>query len=140
MDRKAVEVFRYPADMTGAGPRPAFDVLAAVLPHIRARGCYGTYRARDGPPEYFACAERLPSDPDRYPDLESGTIPGGLYVRRVLIGDWRQMISEIPRNFQRLVQEFPVDRSRPSIEYYRGDHELELLVPVLDRRAISPDR
>jgi hypothetical protein len=138
VDREDVEVFRYPADMTGAGPKPAFDVLVSTLPRMPERGCYGTFRLREGPPEYFACAERLPSDPPKYAGLESGIIPGGLYVRRIFFGDWRQAIGDIPGHFERLVREYHNEPTRPSIEYYRGDNELQLFLPVVDRKARSP--
>ena len=134
VERDEVEVFRYPADMTGAGPKPAFDVLMSTLPNAMGREIFGTYRAREGPPEYYACARRLPSDPARYKDLETGTIPGGLYVRRVYLADWRSLIPEIPGSFHRLIEEFHHDSARPSIEFYRGDNELHLLLPVLDRK------
>jgi hypothetical protein len=140
VERDAVDVFRYPADMTGAGPKPAFDVLLATLPHLLDRGIYGTFRARDGPPEYYACAQRLPSDPASYRHLETGTILGGLYVRRVYLGDWRLAIQDIPGNFHRLVDEFSHDATRPSIEFYRGDTELQLFLPVRDRTARPPPK
>jgi hypothetical protein len=133
VEREEVEVFRTAADMTGAGPKPAFELLFSSLPRPEARECYGTYRARDGPPEYYACAGRLASDPATYRGLETGSIPGGLYVRRIYPGDWRRMIEEIPGQFQRFLAEFHHDVSRPSIEFYVGDHELQLFLPVLDR-------
>jgi hypothetical protein len=138
VEREPVEVFRYPADMTGAGPKPAFDVLLSTLPNVRDRGIYGTFMPREGRAEYFACAQRLPSDPPRYHDLTTGAIAGGLYVRRIYLTDWRPMIPHIPENFHRLVDEFHYDATRPSIEYYRGDRELHLLLPVLDRKDRAP--
>jgi|HubBroStandDraft_3_1064219.scaffolds.fasta_scaffold103888_2 hypothetical protein len=138
VEREAVDVFRYPADMTGAGPKPAFDVLLSTLPDVMDRGIYGTFRVREGPPEYFACAQRLPTDPPAYPDLQAGTIPGGLFVRRIYLGDWRLTIPDIPRHFHRLVAEYHHDPGRPSIEWYRGDNELQLLLPVLDRKERPP--
>lgn len=138
VEREPLEVFRYPADMTGAGPKPAFDVLLAVLPRPGARGIYGTFRLREGPPEYYACATRLPSDPKEVEDLERGVIPGGLYVRRIFLGDWRTMIVDIPGHFERMVEEYHHDLTRPSIECYRGTTELQLYLPVSDRAPRSP--
>lgn len=140
VEREAVDVFRYPADMTGAGPKPAFDVVLSTVPKAEERGIYGTFLLTEGAPEYYACAERLPSDPSRYDHLENGTIPGGLYVRRIFLGDWRKMISDIPGHFHRLVEEYHHDAARPSIERYRGDRELQLFLPVLDRKERTPPR
>jgi hypothetical protein len=132
VEREPIPVFRFPADMTGAGPKPAFEVLMATLPKAIGREIYGTFQLRDGPPEYFACATRLPSDPSKLSDLDTGVIPGGLYVRRVFVGDWRDHITDIPRHFQRMVEEFHHDISRPSIELYGGS-DLQLFLPIMNR-------
>ncbi|MCI4323481.1 MAG: hypothetical protein L3K03_05600 [Thermoplasmata archaeon] len=132
VERKPVPVFRYPADMTGAGPKPAFEALMASLPSTMDREIYGTFLLRDGPPEYFACATRHPDDPEKYSHLDSGVIPGGLYVRRIFLGDWRDHITDLPRHFQRMVEEFHHDASRPSIELY-GPGRLQLFLPTIDR-------
>jgi hypothetical protein len=140
VEREELAVFRYPADMTGAGPTPAFDVIVSTVPNLLDRGIYGTFLARDGPPEYYACAERLLSDPPNYRGLETGTILGGLYVRRIYLGDWRKRIEDIPVNFHRLMAEFHHDPARASIELYRSDNELHLFLPVLDWKERSPPK
>ncbi len=141
VERRPVPVFRYPADMTGAGPKPAFDVLMSALPRPKDREIYGTFLLREGPPEYFACGARRPDDPAEIEDLSSGVVPGGLYVRRVFLGDWRNHLEDIPGHFQRMVQEFHHDASRPSLELY-GSRDLQLFLPVTDRgpRAAVPPR
>jgi hypothetical protein len=132
VERKPISVFRYPADMTGAGPKPAFEALMASLPSTADREIYGTFLLRDGPPEYFACATRNPDDPAKYDHLDSGVIPGGLYVRRIFLGDWREHIPDIPGHFHRMADEFHHDPSRPSIEIY-GLRDLQLFLPTVDR-------
>jgi hypothetical protein len=132
VERKPVTVFRYPADMTGAGPKPAFEALMATLPRAPDREIYGTFLLRDGPPEYFACATRGPEDAASYKHLDTGVIPGVLYVRRIFLGDWRDHIMDIPRHFQHMVEEFHHDASRPSIELY-GPRDLQLFLPTINR-------
>jgi hypothetical protein len=132
VERKSLAVFRYPADMTGAGPKPAFEALMAALPTASGREIYGTFLPREGPPEYYACATRLPGDRPKYDHLETSVMPGGLYVRRVFLGDWRLHVTDIPGHFQRMVKEFHHDASRPSIELY-GPSDLQLFLPAIDR-------
>lgn len=134
--RKPVPVFRFPADMTGAGPKPAFEALMSTLPGTMDRQVYGTCLLRDGPPEYFACASQLPDDPETFEHLSCGVIPGGLYVRRIFLGDWRDHVIDIPHHFQRMVEEFHHDAARPSIELYDA-RNLQLFLPTLDRISRS---
>lgn len=63
--------------------------------------------------------------------LDTGVIPGGLYVREKM-KDWSSRIPEIGRTFMAMVERerHRVDNSRPSIEFYRSQDELILLLPV----------
>ena len=76
----------------------------------------------------------MPHDDPKAMGLDVGTIPGGLYVRRKIF-DWESVIAQgkLGSIFKEMVQSYPVDRSRPDIEYYRSMSELHLLVPVLGR-------
>ena len=68
--------------------------------------------------------------------LEVGSIPGGWYVRRKVF-DWEQVIAagKLGSIFEEMVKLYPIDRSRPEIEYYRSMKELHLLVPVANRET-----
>ena len=79
--------------------------------------------------DYRACVEVR--DQDRVvPELESGTLPGGRYLRARLHGDPPAVYDRIGPTFDELTQHTTPDTSRPSIEYYRRKDEIDLLLPI----------
>jgi len=134
VERQEVEVLRVLADMKGKGPPEAMKRLESRLSSLKGRKFYGTFRLLPDGEEYFACVEKMPHDDPKAMGLDVGTIPGGLYVRRKIF-DWESVIAQgkLGSIFKEMVQSYPVDRSRPDIEYYRSMSELHLLVPVLGR-------
>jgi len=136
VERTDVEVLRVLADWKGGGPAEAMHRLESKLPSLKGRHFYGTFRLLPAGEEYFACVEKLATDDPRTMGLEVGVIPGGLYARRKVF-DWEKVIAagQLGTIFQNMVAEYPVDRSRPDIEYYRSMKELHLLVPVLNRES-----
>lgn len=137
VERAAVEVLRFRADMKGGGPAEAMRSLESKLPSLKGRRFYGTFRLRPEGEEYYACVERWASDDPSAMGLEVGTVPGGLYVRRKVF-DWERVIADgrLGSIFQEMVAYYAVDRARPDIEYYRSMSELHVLVPVLSREPL----
>jgi len=124
-------VMRVKADMKGKGPAEAFDILESKLPTLKGRKFYGCFHETPEGEEYYACVGRLEGDnPDRM-QLDTGIIPGGKYARRK-ISDWESKVREgqLPRLFQEMIETYNVDPNRPSIEFYRSQTELQLLLPV----------
>lgn len=70
-----------------------------------------------------------PGDDPAALNLPIGAIPGGRHARRKL-ADWEQPTDEIGPAFEAMAAEHPDDRTRPSIEFYRSQRELILLLPV----------
>jgi hypothetical protein len=110
-----------------AGAAEAFRQLEARLPGLKRRKFYGTFQPPDGP--YRACVAREPDDDPPAMGLATWTIPGGKYGRGKL-ANWEEHIPEIGRTFQRMALECERDPNRPSVEFYRSQRELELLLPV----------
>lgn len=75
-------VVRVRAHFAHGGPPIAFRIPEAKLPTLWGRHLYGWAEA-----DNFACVGRDPPDEPPVMPLESGTIPGGLYVRRK-IREW----------------------------------------------------
>jgi hypothetical protein len=118
----------YVESATGlAGAAEAFDRLEARLPSLKGRKFYGTFQPPAGP--YRACVATRPGDDVTALGLETWTIPGGKYSRRKL-ADWADRLPEIGRTFQRMAEDREPDPSRPSVEFYRSQKELILLLPV----------
>jgi len=106
--------------------RRAWDELEAVVA-LRGRRFYGAFDpvAED----YRACVEMRDGD-ELVPDLESGTLPGGRYLRARLRGDPPGVYERIGPTFEELTRERKPDLSRPSLEHYRRHDEIDLLLPI----------
>jgi GyrI-like small molecule binding domain len=80
--------------------------------------------------DYRACVEVRAGD-ELVPGLESGSIPGGRYLRARLRGEPPGLYESIKPTFDELMQRATRDESRPSLEHYRRHDEVDLLLPIL---------
>ena len=111
------------------GAKETFGILERKLTSLRGRKFYGTYDPGTG--EYRACvAVQSGDDPSRL-GLQTWSIPGGLYLREKM-SDWTTRVQDIGKTFARMAEQSGnrVDESRPSVEFYRSESELILLLPV----------
>ena len=108
------------------GVRQAWDALEAVV-DLRSRHFYGAFYP--GANEYRACVEVRDGD-ELVDGLESGTLPGGRYLRARLQGDPPGVYERIGPTFDEMAREHASDESRPGLEYYRRHDEIELLLPI----------
>jgi hypothetical protein len=138
VERRELVVLRLRADMRGKGPAEAFERLERTLPTIRGRRFYGAFRILPEGEEYFACVERIATDDAERMALEVATLPGGRYMRRRLF-DWLKTIEsgDLGKQYQEMVRSYPVDPSRPSLEFYRSQKEMQILLPVTSS-AVAP--
>jgi len=79
---------------------------------------------------YRLCTERLPRDRENPLGLDETTIPGGRYLRLRLSGDPPGVYSQIAAAFDELFEHAEHDPTRPLIEFYRREGEVDCLVPV----------
>jgi len=122
-------VLRVKADMKGKGPSAAFNLLESKLQTLKGRKFYGTFQFTPDGEEYYACVVRIDSDDPGKMQLETGVIPGGLYVRTKL-PDWEKKIAQLPSLFEEMARTHDVDPTRPSLEFYRSQAEMQLFLPV----------
>ena len=117
------------ADGGPKGAKEAFNRLESKFPSLRGRKFYGTFRQTTG--EYRACVAREPGDDPQRLGLASDVIPGGLYLREKM-KNWTSRTDEIGKMFMAMGERERqrVDSSRPSIEFYRSQDELILLLPI----------
>jgi len=106
--------------------RRAWNELEAVVA-LGGRRFYGAFDAVAN--DYRACVEVREGD-EIVPGLESGTLPGGRYLRARLHGDPPGVYERIAPTFDELVRQAKPDESRPSLEYYRRSDEIDLLLPI----------
>ena len=112
------------------GVQEAWRQLESRLPTIKRRKFFGTSRLVGEKIEYRACV--VPSDesePSRL-GLETFTIPRGNYASKKLV-DWTNQTNLIKTICEELSSKYAVDSSRPHIEFYRGQKELVLMVPIV---------
>jgi len=121
----AVMFIRTPDDVMAFGP--AFERLEQLV-GLRGRKYYGAFYPREK--EYRACVEVKEGDDAQALGLESGTLPGGRYLRARLSGEPPELYGRIGPTFEALIAQNAPDESRPSIEFYRRFDEVDLLLPV----------
>ncbi|HET8750966.1 MAG TPA: GyrI-like domain-containing protein [Gaiellaceae bacterium] len=123
-DEIAVQFVRVPDGIEHI--RRAWDELEAVVA-LRGRHFYGAFDPIAD--DYRACVEVRDGD-ELVPGLESGTLPGGRYLRARLRGDPPEIYERIKPTFDALVAQQAPDTSRPSLEHYRRHDEIDLLLPL----------
>jgi len=116
---------RTPDDVSAFGP--AFERLEGLV-GLPGRKFYGAFYPREK--EYRACVEVKEGDDAQALGLESGTLPGGRYLRARLSGKPPELYGRIGPTFEALIAQNAPDESRPSIEFYRRFDEVDLLLPV----------
>jgi hypothetical protein len=95
---------------------------------LRGRKFFGAFDPATR--EYRACVQAKEADDPAALGLESGTLPGGRYLRTRLQGEPPEVYERIGPTFEALVESASPDPTRPSIEYYRRRDEIDLLLPV----------
>jgi hypothetical protein len=110
----------------GQAAGEAFSELEAALPSLRGRRFYGYFEPNEK--RYFACV--VAQDDDAL-DLDRRTLPGGAYARTRLRGQPPELYARIGGAFDSVAKSVAVDSSRPWLEFYRSDREVDVLVPVL---------
>jgi Integron-associated effector binding protein len=120
----AVQFIRAPDEIEHI--RRAWNELEAAVA-LRGRHFYGAFDPVAD--DYRACVEMREGD-ELVPGLESGTLPGGRYLRARLRGDPPAVYERIGPTFDELTREAKSDTSRPSLEHYRRHDEIDLLLPI----------
>ena len=124
LEEIAVQFVRAPDGMPGI--RRAWDELEAVV-DLHGRRFYGAYdRVAD---DYRACVAVREGD-EPAPGLESGTLPGGRFLRARLRGEPPEVYERIGPTFDEMTQQVKPDETRPSLEHYRRRDEIDLLLPI----------
>jgi hypothetical protein len=128
-----IPVMRVRADMKGGGPAAAMSLLESKIPTLKGRKFYGIFRVRSDGEEYYACVTRVETDDPLTMGLEAEVIPGGRFARRRIL-NWEAIIrdGQLPRLSQEFVSAHAheADPNRFTLEFYRSQAELLLLVPV----------
>lgn len=113
-----------------------FDVIQAAWPDFE--GAFDSLQGRKmmglvfgGNDVYRLSSARLERDEANVLNLDETTIPGGPYLRLRLRGNAPAVYGQISEAFDALFALADHDSSRPHIEYYKREGEVDCLVPVL---------
>jgi hypothetical protein len=106
--------------------RRAWDELEAVV-SLRGRHFYGAFDPVAN--DYRACVEIRDGD-ELVDGLESGTLPGGRYLRARLSGEPPELYERIGPTVETMERETTPDESRPTLEWYRRYDQIDLLLPI----------
>jgi len=123
-----VEVMYVEAKGGLSGVREAWSTLESKLPSLKRRKFYGTYH--DDDKVYRACTATMDDKEPEKLGLSTWTIPGGKFVREKIV-DYASRVEIIGETFESMAQEYDCDPNRPSIEFYRSQREVILLLPIL---------
>ena len=127
VERSEVEVMFLRTEDEPTAMQRGWERLEAAA-GLRGRRFFGAFYPATG--EYRVCVQVRENDDPAALGLESGTLPGGRYVRARLRGEPPQVYERIGPTFDALVKTTRPDETRPSIEFYRRRDEIDLLLPV----------
>jgi hypothetical protein len=127
VERESIDVMFIRTNDDVAEFGPAWQRLEELV-GTRGRKFFGAFYPREK--EYRVCVQLKEGDePDAF-GLESGTLPGGRYLRQRLRGEPPEVYERIKPTFDELVRASSPDEARPSIEFYRRHDEIDLLLPL----------
>jgi hypothetical protein len=106
---------------------PAFQRLEELV-GTRGRKFFGAFYPQEK--EYRACVQLQEADDPEAFGLETGSLPGGRYLRTRLRGEPTTLYERIGPTFDEMLSQASSDETRPSIEFYRRHDEIDLLLPV----------
>ena len=127
VEREAIDVMFIRTSDDVAEMGPAGQRLEELV-GTRGRKFLGAFY----PPtkEYRVCVQVREEDDPTDLGLETGTLPGGRYLRERIRGEPPALYERIAPTFQELLKQAASDETRPSIEFYRRHHEIDLLLPL----------
>jgi hypothetical protein len=79
---------------------------------------------------YTVCTPVREGDDPESLGLETGTLPGGAYLRGRMVGEPSAIYALIGSGMNELKAMVQVDTTRPLVEFYRRHDQVELWVPI----------
>jgi hypothetical protein len=114
--------------------KAAWHTLESKLSTLKGRKFYGLSYSNASESAYYAGVAPLHAEEGAALGFPSLLLQGGKYAR-VKLMDWPNHTEEIPPIFDQLERAVSRDPTRPSLEFYRSQSELHLLVPLGDNEA-----
>ena len=127
VERESTQVMFLRTQDEAVAIQRAWERLEAMV-GLRGRRFLGAFDASSG--EYRVCVQVREGDDPEALGLESGSLPGGRYLRARLRGEPPGVYERIAPTFAALESVARPDTTRPNIELYRRRDEIDLLLPV----------
>lgn len=134
VDQAAIELVLCRANEFPAGIKDSWRRLEARLSSLRGRKFYGLTYFENGELVYYAGVQPLNEEEAASLGFPRITLKGGKYAR-VKLMDWNKYADEIGPIFDELMEEYKKDPNGPTVEFYRSQSELHLMIPILDQEA-----
>lgn len=119
------------ADAFPSGIKDAWDRLEARMTSLKGRRFYGVTTCEGNELVYYAAVHVDSDDEAAALGLPVLHVKGGKCAR-VKLMDWPSHVDEIGAIFDELMRNFPMATNAPTLEYYRSQSELHLLVPLAE--------
>ncbi len=111
------------------GIKDAWNRLEAAMPSLKGRRFYGLTVCEGGQLVYYAAVEVANDEEAAALGFPVMHVKGGPCARVKLL-DWPKHADEISDIFADLMRRFTMAPDAPTIEYYRSQSELHLLLPL----------
>ena len=113
--------------------KAAWKKLESSLPTITGRQFYGLCYSDLTGSVYFAGVVPLHTEEIVSLGFPTLSLRGGRYAR-VKLKDWSKHLDQIPKLCDELCRAFEKDPTGPTVEYYRSQSELHILVPLAQKQ------
>ena len=115
-----------------AGIKDSWSRLESRLESLKGRKFYGLTYFEGGQLVYYAGLEPVDGEEITSLGFPTLTLKGGRYAR-VKLMDWTEHADEIGPIFDELMDRYKKDPGGPTIEFYRSQKELHLMIPILEK-------
>jgi hypothetical protein len=114
-----------------AGIKDSWERLESQLASLRGRKFYGLTYFEEGQLVYYAGLQPLDQSEISALGFPTLILKGGKYAR-VKLMDWNNHTVKIGEIFDYIMEEYRKDPSGPTVEFYRSQTELHLMIPLVE--------
>ena len=113
------------------GIKDSWERLESKLASLRGRKFYGLTFFEDGQLVYYAGLQPIDEREINALGFPTLKLKGGKYARVRLL-DWNNHADEIGPIFDELMEQYKKEPSGPTVEFYRSNTELHLMIPLVN--------
>lgn len=132
VDQSDIELIVCRASEFPAGIKDSWERLEFKLASLKGRKFYGLTFFEEGQLVYYAGLQPVDEAEIKTLGFPTMTLKGGKYAR-VRLMDWNNHVDEIGPIFDELMEEYKKDPSGPTVEFYRSQTELHLMIPIVEK-------